>query len=294
MEYIQEITLELNSNSAYPVVNAKQNDVDTRILHIHYTKDGAEYRVNHSNSVALRLRKPDMRLVFNDGVVNQDGTVNVTLTYQCLTTAGRAYADLVEFNSNGQMLSTISFIINIQASPDVIGTEAISSNEFLYLKSFIDRGNSIIGEAQEWANGYNGDVPVSSGDLAYNNHAKYWALTASAYVHDVADEAAASAAAMAIASAQAIASNLINNASNYANQASQYSVRSSQSASQAEVAMVSASTYAANASAYVQNATASAVATASYWASRSKAVVVSITPSINVDTGILSITIEDP
>lgn len=290
MEYIQEITLELNSNSAYPVVNAKQNDVDTRILHIHYTKDGAEYKVNHNNSVALRLRKPDMRLVFNDGVVNQDGTVNVTLTYQCLTTAGRAYADLVEFNSNGQMLSTISFIINIQASPDVIGTEAISSNEFLYLKSFIDRGNSIIGEAQEWANGYNGDVPVSSGDLAYNNHAKYWALTASAYVHDAADEAAASAAAMVVASVQVIAS-----------QASQYSVRASQSASQAEAAMANASTYAArsstyatNASAYVQNATASAVAAASYWASRSKAVVVSITPSINVNTGILSITIEDP
>ena len=177
MEYIQDLILDLNSNSAYPVISAKQNDVDTRILRIHYTKDGAEYQVSQSNSVALRLRKPDMRLVFNDGVINNDGTVSVTLTYQCLTSAGRAYADLVEFNSSGQMLSTISFIIYIQASPDVMGSEAISSNEFLYLKSFIDRGNEIIGTARKWADGTG---IASSTEPQYNNYAKYWASRASA------------------------------------------------------------------------------------------------------------------
>ena len=55
-----------------------------------------------------------------------------------------------------------------------MGSEAISSNEFLYLKSFIDRGNEVIGEAQEWANGYNGDTPVPSSNPAYNNHSKYY------------------------------------------------------------------------------------------------------------------------
>lgn len=151
MTYTQDLTLDLNSNSAYTVVNAKQGDVDSRILHVYYTKDGEQYKVSTANSVALRLRKPDMKLVFNNGTINSDGTVNVTLTQQCLTTAGRAYADLVEFSSAGQMLSTVSFIINIMASPNVMGGEALSSDEFLYLKSFIDRGNQVIDEAKSWA-----------------------------------------------------------------------------------------------------------------------------------------------
>lgn len=178
MEYIQEITLDLNTHSAPLIVNAKQNDTDTRKLLVHYTKNGEEYKINTNNSVALRVRKPDMHLIFNNGVVNNNGTVSVTLTQQCLAVSGRAYADLVEFNSSGQMLSTVSFIIDIQAMPDVMGNEAISSNEFLYLKSFIDTGNSIIGKAQEWANGYNGDTPVSSSNPAYQNNSKYWAQQA--------------------------------------------------------------------------------------------------------------------
>jgi hypothetical protein len=56
-----------------------------------------------------------------------------------------------------------------------MGSEAISSNEFGYLASFIEQGASIVGEAQEWANGYNGDTPVSSSNPAYHNNAKYYA-----------------------------------------------------------------------------------------------------------------------
>lgn len=183
MTYTQDLTLDLNSNAAYPTVSAKQNDVDSRILHIHYTKDGAEYLVNHNNSVALRVRKPDSTLAFISATVDYDGTVYVTLSQQCLTVAGRAYADLVEFNAAGQMLSTVSFIINIMASPDVMGGEAISSDDFQYLKSFIDRGNQVIGEAEEWAVGYYGDTqlgPSSSTTIpGNNNNAKYWSEEAS-------------------------------------------------------------------------------------------------------------------
>lgn len=80
MEYIQEITLDLNTHSAPLIVNAKQNDTDTRKLLVHYTKNGEEYKINTNNSVALRVRKPDMHLIFNNGVVNNNGTVSVTLT----------------------------------------------------------------------------------------------------------------------------------------------------------------------------------------------------------------------
>lgn len=188
MTYTQEIILDLNPNSAYPIISAKQNDVDSRILLVHYTKDGAEYKVSRNNSVALRLRKPDMHVVFNDCTINDDGTVSVTLSQQCLAIAGRAYADLVEFNSSGQMLSTTSFIINIQASPNVMGSDAVSSDEFLYLKSFIDQGLNIIGQAEEWVNGYNGDEPIDPSNPAYKNNAKYFKQRAEAWAVGTIDE----------------------------------------------------------------------------------------------------------
>lgn len=181
MNYNQEITLDLNSNSAYVVVDAKQGDVDSRTLLVHYTSNGEEYKVNTNNSVALRMQKPDKTVVFNDTTINYDGSVLVPFSYQCLTVAGRAYADLIELNSDGQTLSTVSFIVNIMAQPDFSADAALSSDEFLYLKSFLDRGNHVIGEAQEWANGYNGETPVTEDNPAYNNHAKYWSGEAEAY-----------------------------------------------------------------------------------------------------------------
>ena len=174
MEYIQDIIFDLNLNTAPPIINAKQNDVNSRFLRVHYVRDGVPYDVDINNSVALRILKPDGKKIMDDALVQPDGSVLVTLTQQCLAAAGRAFADLVEINSLGQMLSTMSFIINIQPMPDVMDDTMISSDEFLYLKTFIDRGNSIIGEAQEWANGYNGDIPVSPDNPAYENNAKYW------------------------------------------------------------------------------------------------------------------------
>jgi len=37
MEYVQELTLELNSNTAYTTVGAKQGDNNSRIIHVHLT-----------------------------------------------------------------------------------------------------------------------------------------------------------------------------------------------------------------------------------------------------------------
>lgn len=189
MNYNQEITLDLNSNSAPVVIDAKQGDVDSRTLLVHYTSNGEEYKVNINNSIALRLRKPDMHMCFIDATINYDGTVSVTFTQQCLTTAGRAYADLVEFNAAGQMLSTVSFIIQIQAAPDVMGSAAISSDDFSYLKNTIDQWDRTVAEAQAWANGFKGDEPleesINISQPGSNNNAKYWAEQTQVFLNNL-------------------------------------------------------------------------------------------------------------
>ena len=185
MEYIQDLTLDVNSNQAYTVVSAKQGDINSRGIRVYYTASGEEYPISTNNSVAFRVRKPDGHMAFNDTTINSDGSVTAMFTYQILAAAGRAYADLIEFNADGNTLSTVSFIIDIMASPNFNADTALSSDEFLYLKSFIDRGNDIIGRAQEWANGYNGDTPVSSSNPAYNNNAKYWSDHAQSEIAEV-------------------------------------------------------------------------------------------------------------
>ena len=132
MEYIQEITLDINSNQAYTVVGAKQGDSERRGVHVYFTASGEQYQINQNNSVALRVRKPDGHIVFNDASVQPDGSVIAMFSYQTLISAGRAYADLIEFGADGKTISTVSFILNIMSSPDIRASDILSSDEFLY------------------------------------------------------------------------------------------------------------------------------------------------------------------
>lgn len=147
-EYTQEIILDVDPNSAYPVINAKQNDVDSRVLVVQLIKNNEKYSIPRGNVVWLRYCKPDKHTGEIQGEVNSNGTVSITLTKQCLAVAGRVYADLVEFdgvNTTGKVISTASFIINVQASPNSMSNpDTFSSDEFLALKQFVDRGLEII------------------------------------------------------------------------------------------------------------------------------------------------------
>ena len=130
MTYIDEITLDFNAITNFPIIAAKQNDVDSRILLIHFTKNGEAAEIDKNLKVGYRIRKPDGHIVLNNGVNNKDNTVTITLTQECLSAAGRAYADVYFHDNGGKLLSTTSFIINIMASPNTMTNAAASSDEF--------------------------------------------------------------------------------------------------------------------------------------------------------------------
>lgn len=283
MTYTQNITLDLNANVAYPVVYAKQNDVDSRIIHVRYTKDGAEYLVSRNNSVALRARKPDMHMIFIDATVNNNGTVDVTLSQQCLTVAGRVYADLVEFNAAGQMLSTVSFIINVMAEPDVVGPEMISSDDFQYFKNAIDQWDRTLAEAQEWVNGYNGETPLGPSPNIYtagsDNNASYFSQRANAWANGTINGSAVPSSDLT-----------------YQNNAKYYSdLANTRGATQAQLASENGEAWAigtrngqavsSNDPAYNNNS--------KYYALRTKQAIDTMSFSYNHTTGILSVTIID-
>lgn len=177
MEYIQNVTFDLNTLQAPVIIGAKQYDTDTRGIRVTYTKNGEPYQIHENNIVRLRMRKPDNTSILNDAQNNGDGTVTVIFSQECLSAAGRAYADLMEF-SQGKILSTFSFVVDIQPAPNISVSDAFSSSEFQSLLNFINQGQNIIGKAQEWVNGYNGDTPIDSSseidEPGSNNNAKYW------------------------------------------------------------------------------------------------------------------------
>lgn len=171
MNFTQNLTLDLNANNAYPVVSAKQGD-SARYLNIYLTKDNIPYHIDESHQFYFRMRKPDGHGVLNPATVSfvriQDEDINTTnsyvkvqLTEQILAVAGRGYADLVEYDNNGNVLSSVAFIVNVMAAPSIM-SEVVSSPEFKELTDLVTEANSLIIESEKWARGTEHGVPADS------------------------------------------------------------------------------------------------------------------------------------
>ncbi len=161
MEYTQEITLDVNSNTAYTVVGAKQSDSKSRIIVVHITKDGIPYTIETGATAYFRFKKPDGKSILNEAYIDyNNNTVQVILTSQTLAAYGRGYADIVLYGANQEILSTVSFILLIMASPDTTSATT-SSDEFGYLQGIVDSANATIYESEAWAVGTRSGIPVA-------------------------------------------------------------------------------------------------------------------------------------
>ena len=77
-------------------VNAKQLDTNARQINVTCTDHGKKVALDPENmSVFIRYKKSDGNIVFNDGYIQSDGTVNIVLTQQMLASVGRQKVDLV-------------------------------------------------------------------------------------------------------------------------------------------------------------------------------------------------------
>ena len=163
MEYIQEITLDLNTNTAYTTIGAKQSDNGTRVVRVYLTENGEDYNlVSHNvQSVYYRLHKPDGKAIINAAVIKEDGKyLESVFTAQGLAVPGRAYCDIV-LQSGAQILSTVSFILIIMAAP-AVAEQGISGNEFGFLTAVVNDATVTVQDSEAWANGTRGGLPVIS------------------------------------------------------------------------------------------------------------------------------------
>ena len=237
-------------NQKYILINAKQNDKNSRFLEITCYNHGELFSLNPNNhSAFIRYRKADEHGVFNSCVVNYNGTIEVELTEQMLAVAGICYADLVIVDSgyatvdpntgeitginNSAILSTMTFCIDVVETA-LENSVIESTHEFdkfnTMLETHLAEYEQVILAAKSWAIG---DTDIEGReDIEDTDNAKYYAQQASA------SASSASASKNAAASSQTAAANSAKAASASASDAS---VSETNASNSAEAAAKSAS-----------------------------------------------------
>ena len=154
LEYTTSLNLDMNPRGAPPVVRVKQGDGFSRFLQAQLTKDGVNFTPESGVDFIFRCIKPDGHGVLEDSinedaelerylVINQgNGVIQIELVDQVATAVGRCMCDLCLIKSE-KILSTIPFVIEVVASPDV-GSLAVSTDDFRTLVNLIDDVEHII------------------------------------------------------------------------------------------------------------------------------------------------------
>lgn len=126
----------------YIMVNAKQNDKNSRFILVSCYNHGDFFPIGAEHSAFVRYKKPDGYGVFNACNVTDDRKVLVELTEQMLASIGICYVDLIIANRGGarldpdtgkvtsldsaSILSTMTFCIDV--SETTVDNSEIESN----------------------------------------------------------------------------------------------------------------------------------------------------------------------
>lgn len=137
MEYLKSLQLDVNADNNYRFVRAKQGDKVCRKLAISLLKDGEELSTGGVSSATFRCAKPDGTAVVIAGIIPSDDVFTVELTEQCLAVAGRCICDLALLDSDSNVLSTATFVLDVIPMPD-IGNAVESETEWIQLQEAIE------------------------------------------------------------------------------------------------------------------------------------------------------------
>lgn len=159
MTYNQNITLDLNTNTSYVVVGAKQGDDRSRTITAAILQNGESVVFTDNDTASYRIRKPNGQANWGIATINREtNQVVIELDATDLAIPGRCQADIL-INSSGELLGTANFIIDVQSAPN-IAEDAVKSEAFQQLSQMVRDANSIIERAQAWTEGKRGSKEV--------------------------------------------------------------------------------------------------------------------------------------
>ena len=146
MTYNQNITLDLNTNTSYVVVGAKQGDYNSRTITATILQNGELCYFGDNTSASYRIRRPDGYANWAEAtILPSRSRIQITLSAADLEVAGRCYADIL-IKDGSESLGTTNFIIDVQAAPN-IAESAVQSQAFSYLQNMVYKADRIIESA---------------------------------------------------------------------------------------------------------------------------------------------------
>lgn len=141
---IQKITVDFYNNKI-SFIRAKQYDKKTRYLIVSCTNNGTFIKFNPEDTICnLKMLTPDNRAIYNEEVINEDGTILVEFTESMLCGAGKGKFELNMLSKDySTLISTMT--IDIIIEPSVYDNDkVISSDEYNILNKIIIDGKKLI------------------------------------------------------------------------------------------------------------------------------------------------------
>ena len=141
---IQKITVDFYNNKII-FIRAKQYDKKTRYLIVSCTNNGTFIKFNPEDTICnLKMLTPDNRAIYNEEVINEDGTILVEFTESMLCSAGKGKIELNMLSKDySTLISTMT--IDIIIEPSVYDNDkVISSDEYNILDKIIIDGKKLI------------------------------------------------------------------------------------------------------------------------------------------------------
>ena len=142
---ITRLTLDVGLRDSYKVVFAKMGDTERRVI-AEIKDNGEDYSLAGVNSVEVRCRKADGKQVTKNAT-KDNNTIVIDISGQMTTCKGTAIVDVVLYGTDGGVLSTAKFYLNVDDGA-VNEDDIKSSNEY---KSLTDALRTV-GLAKEVAN----------------------------------------------------------------------------------------------------------------------------------------------
>ena len=172
MSITQTFHLNLIPEQGPTVVHCDQYDEGTGRLIIKLYDGDVAY--SPSGTATIQGKKPDGH-GFEYAATLVGNTVTADLTKQMTAVAGPVRCQVVVRESDDRT-GTFVFILQVQKSALPDDTE-MSASDYQLIEQALDSAE----DAEAWAVGERGGVPVDPTDPTYNNNAEYWAYQASQY-----------------------------------------------------------------------------------------------------------------
>lgn len=173
----QTLDLNLIPGRVLPMVNVSQYDKDSRTLEFTIYNGDQTFDLTGLSAYIQGL-KPDGH-GFNYPATVSAGKITADVTEQMTAVSGRVMCEIIVMSGTDR-IGTGNFILNVEAAAMPDGSN-MSESDYSYIEQLIEDAQEAVTDAEAWAVGEKGGVPVPATDPTYQNNSKYYSEVAQQY-----------------------------------------------------------------------------------------------------------------